>query len=661
MDIFIRFIRISLIFIPTYWIISFISKIYENKISSRIMYNLWKLILATFVLCNILLFIPVFEIPILKSSPITLPNNTTNNNFYFNNHYPILPNNEISNYTTANTFKQFNPVWIFAFIISVSICFSIYMIIQNRNLIKYVQNNSVGTNIKYADILEKVKFELNIKKDIKIMLVNNFNSPICFGIFSPTILIPIKYNYNNNEIELLIRHELIHIKNCDLQVKLISQVLQCLYWFNPIIYLFNKKLDTYCEWACDEQVLNSYNNISQYGELIIKHCSKQNINTFVPVLGLTSKFNSIKGRIINMKNKNKKQNKALAFFSILMVIIIVSLSGCVTLNQAEKSKPNNIDVDMVAKNNSGDVTEQNNIVIPTQQKELDTVDDISKYDNFMGYIEIIDKQAKDGYTIIDFGDYVDIAYEYFKDLSHEETEKILEENSIQINVEESIFVNNTNDFITTNNITLPISKQNQTGTPYFLRRYIEIDSKWFGLENSELYIPTNAATEIKSVADGKVMDINLEFASVRIQHNGYVGVYTGIQYIRVKENDEITKDTLIGYTKDKFSIDFYTQVAVDYDETKIEQIISSIFEEYKNNNALPNNYEVWPSKLIKMEEVDTDNASFDIIPLSNDVGKIAVSVILKQDEENIIYLMTAIDVYDDYKIIDVSFSIGNVN
>lgn len=61
-----------------------------------------------------------------------------------------------------------------------------------------------------------------------------------FGIIQPTVLIPCT-EYSETDLYLILKHELIHYKRHDIEVKVIMFMVQTLYWFNPLIHLMSKK------------------------------------------------------------------------------------------------------------------------------------------------------------------------------------------------------------------------------------------------------------------------------------------------------------------------------------------------------------------------------------------------------------------------------------
>jgi len=99
-------------------------------------------------------------------------------------------------------------------------------------------------------------------------------------------------NYSKHELSMILKHELIHYKRRDLWYKLLVLAATALHWFNPIVRLMAKAINTQCELSCDSLVIQ-YTNLEwkkQYCETIIKSAKKQMKFT----TAISSYFGSVK-------------------------------------------------------------------------------------------------------------------------------------------------------------------------------------------------------------------------------------------------------------------------------------------------------------------------------------------------------------------------------
>ena len=67
-------------------------------------------------------------------------------------------------------------------------------------------------------------------KDINVKVWKNTASPFTIGIFKPTLVLPDK-ELSDEQLDNILRHELIHFKRHDILYKLFAEAVKCVHWF----------------------------------------------------------------------------------------------------------------------------------------------------------------------------------------------------------------------------------------------------------------------------------------------------------------------------------------------------------------------------------------------------------------------------------------------
>lgn len=78
-------------------------------------------------------------------------------------------------------------------------------------------------NSKILDAYFNVCKKLSIRRNIMLRSSKYLNSPLLFGIFKPTVIIPEKA-FLESELEMILTHELIHYKHRDLWIALVASI-----------------------------------------------------------------------------------------------------------------------------------------------------------------------------------------------------------------------------------------------------------------------------------------------------------------------------------------------------------------------------------------------------------------------------------------------------
>lgn len=109
---------------------------------------------------------------------------------------------------------------------------------------------------KLCLICDEIKSKLNIKRNIKVYVCENIESPCIAGVLNSKIYMPnFIYQFNDDDIEYMLLHELVHYKMKDLYLNIISILALSIHWFNPLVWISINKIEGLREYACDAGVL----------------------------------------------------------------------------------------------------------------------------------------------------------------------------------------------------------------------------------------------------------------------------------------------------------------------------------------------------------------------------------------------------------------------
>lgn len=84
------------------------------------------------------------------------------------------------------------------------------------------------------------------------------------GFLHPYILLPRNISdFSRGEIQNMLRHELCHFIGGDLWIKLGLQVMTCVLWWNPAMYLLNRSVSQMLELRCDRRVCEKLSPVDE--------------------------------------------------------------------------------------------------------------------------------------------------------------------------------------------------------------------------------------------------------------------------------------------------------------------------------------------------------------------------------------------------------------
>lgn len=201
-----------------------------------------------------------------------------------------------------------------------------------QSFIRFIRSGSILVDdIAYLEDLSKEESVLGIHKAVDLKINPLISSPMLIGFFHPCIVLP-KGNLPKKEFHYTILHELIHYKRKDIYYKWVVQIVLCIHWFNPLLYLAARSINHLCELSCDEAVVSHLWTNEQRreyaGTLLNAMASKGTLKEELASLTLSENKKLLKERMETIMNGSREKNilgKKILLTVLTAAIIVTSL------------------------------------------------------------------------------------------------------------------------------------------------------------------------------------------------------------------------------------------------------------------------------------------------------------------------------------------------
>lgn len=173
------------------------------------------------------------------------------------------------------------------------------------------------------DMLHQLCLELQIRADVRLAICPKLQSPMMTGLMHPVILLPHE-NYSTESLYFVLRHELTHLKRCDLWYKLLLMAANAVHWFNPLVYLMVREANKDVEFSCDDAVVAgmSAENRGKYGDTILSavRAGQRGASAFSTYF--YGGKGTVKKRLANLFDSSKKRKGTVALCVVLVVACV---------------------------------------------------------------------------------------------------------------------------------------------------------------------------------------------------------------------------------------------------------------------------------------------------------------------------------------------------
>lgn len=188
----------------------------------------------------------------------------------------------------------------------------------------------------------EIQMRLGLGKRVPLYKSTVIDSPMLVGILKPCIYMPsallAEMEGKENDICLILHHELVHYKRKDIWYKWLFQAVLCVHWFNPLLYVFNRKFNMDCELACDEKVmaLLTEKGRRDYGNVLLdvaqKNLCEENIfeknwmmHKNVPTMTLLEEKHTLKERLRGIAHYHKN-GIIMGLCSVVALVMLLAVA-----------------------------------------------------------------------------------------------------------------------------------------------------------------------------------------------------------------------------------------------------------------------------------------------------------------------------------------------
>lgn len=168
--------------------------------------------------------------------------------------------------------------------------------------------------------------KLNLKSIPALFESSLVSSPVTFGYLKPVILVPLGMlaHMPTEQLEAIIIHELMHIRNADYLTNLFLSLVGILLFFNPVVWWLSRIARREMEHRCDDMALNLTGNRKAYAYALISLEEVHNNKTPALTMSMAAKTSHLTTRINRLFNQPKYKTMTYTKSIVTMTVLLVS-------------------------------------------------------------------------------------------------------------------------------------------------------------------------------------------------------------------------------------------------------------------------------------------------------------------------------------------------
>ncbi|HKT80488.1 MAG TPA: M56 family metallopeptidase [Vicinamibacterales bacterium] len=119
-------------------------------------------------------------------------------------------------------------------------------------------------------MLTRLMSSLGLRQMVRLGRSAHPGMPATWGFLRPAIVLPeSSSDWSDDRLQLVLLHELTHIRRRDWAMQMFAECVRALHWFNPLVWIAANRLRHESEQACDDEVLRSGADAGEYASHLL--------------------------------------------------------------------------------------------------------------------------------------------------------------------------------------------------------------------------------------------------------------------------------------------------------------------------------------------------------------------------------------------------------
>lgn len=195
------------------------------------------------------------------------------------------------------------------------------------------QQNTIAPSQKLQTRFNELAKKINLTITPRLLLSLKVEVPMAIGWLKPVVLLPASMlsGLSTSQLEMLLLHELAHIRRHDYLVNFCQTLVEILLFFHPAVHWVSKQMRNEREYCSDDIAVQHCGDAIAYAHTLAETaslCTKAHHHT-IPDIAMAASGGDLKQRVIRLVDHHcaPKNNISKWFASIIIVFSVLLLSS----------------------------------------------------------------------------------------------------------------------------------------------------------------------------------------------------------------------------------------------------------------------------------------------------------------------------------------------
>ncbi|MHC1480715.1 M56 family metallopeptidase [Frateuria aurantia] len=170
-------------------------------------------------------------------------------------------------------------------------------------------------------LCDQLADRLKLRRSPRLRQSTAIRSPQVSGWLRPVILLPADHGWSNAELQLVLGHELAHVRRGDLWLGWVMAVAEHLLWFHPLVGWAARQYALNRELACDQLALRTADSAEPalYGRLLLQVSVQPTAGG--RLMGASDSFLTLRRRLLALQQRQESRWGPAAMAVLLLALL----------------------------------------------------------------------------------------------------------------------------------------------------------------------------------------------------------------------------------------------------------------------------------------------------------------------------------------------------
>ena len=216
------------------------------------------------------------------------------------------------------------------------------LVIRQLNSLRRLVLNSHPAAESVIRICQTLLQTIGYRRQVRVLQSVAADSPIAFGVFRPTIVLPADAEVlADHDLKTILGHELAHLRQGDAWTNWLQLLLMAAWWFHPVFWMLHRHLRRVREDCCDDTLIASgLTNADDYCSTLLRVAAQSSATRIHVACSMADGLHPLSTRLRRILDPGVRRRVRISIANLMLVVIAatVLLPGLRTqLTQAQEA------------------------------------------------------------------------------------------------------------------------------------------------------------------------------------------------------------------------------------------------------------------------------------------------------------------------------------